>query len=67
MKYALRSHQHLDLYRKYHAHDSKISGALGKCGSKLEVPAKEAVPVKTSRPLGSGQILNAIPLYFRGG
>jgi hypothetical protein len=32
MKHILRSHQHHDLYRKYHCHDSEISGLLGECG-----------------------------------
>ena len=32
MKRAPRSHQHHDLYRKYHDHDSEISELLGECG-----------------------------------
>jgi len=35
MKHVLGSHQHNDLYRKYHGHDSVISGLLGECGVKL--------------------------------
>jgi len=35
MKPAPRIHQHYDLYRKYHGHDSEISRLLGECGSNI--------------------------------
>ena len=34
MKHVLGSHQHHDSYRKYHGHNSVISGLLGECGLK---------------------------------
>ena len=47
MKHAPHSHQHHDLYRNYHDHDSEISGLLGECGSKWRRFDRSPVPSAT--------------------